>query len=132
MNIVETDDWLMALPVEWRAEQEEDSIIISDEDGVGCIEISALYKDQGTGDFSAQEIKELLDHSDITASEQASLGDFSGWYGQGQEDDVAIRQWAVASANVLLFITYSCDDEHRGLDDAAVDELLSTLLLKRG
>jgi hypothetical protein len=30
---------------------------------------------------------------------------------------------------MLLFITYSCEEENAGMDDAAVDELLDTLLL---
>jgi hypothetical protein len=29
---------------------------------------------------------------------------------------------------MLLFITYSCDLDNRGMDDAAVDELLDTLM----
>jgi hypothetical protein len=28
---------------------------------------------------------------------------------------------------MLLFITYSCEEENRGMDDAAVDEILDTL-----
>lgn len=129
MNIVETDDWLLELPSEWQAEQDEDSIVIGDDDGVGCIEISSLYKDKG--DFTAAEIESLLKDNAIAVSDEAVLGDFAGWYGQVHEDNAAIRQWAVACDNLLLFITYSCDEEHHGLDDAAVDELLSTLLIKR-
>jgi len=29
---------------------------------------------------------------------------------------------------LLLFITYSCEDENRGMDDSAVDEILDTLI----
>ena len=39
-----------------------------------------------------------------------------------------MREWYVAIGSVLLFITYSCDAENRGLDDAAVDEILQTLV----
>ena len=46
-----------------------------------------------------------------------------------QEEGAAIREWYVADGAMLLFITYSCDEENRGMDDAAVDELLDTLLL---
>ena len=46
-----------------------------------------------------------------------------------EKEDAAIREWYVADGPMLLFITYSCDEENRGMDDAAVDELLDTLLL---
>ena len=35
MNILETEWWNLALPPEWWAESEEDSILIGDRDGVG-------------------------------------------------------------------------------------------------
>jgi len=45
------------------------------------------------------------------------------------EEDTAVREWYVARGSLLLFITYSCDEENRGMDDAAVDELLDTLMV---
>jgi len=35
----------------------------------------------------------------------------------------------VSNGTLLLFITYSCDEENGGMDDAAVDEILDTLML---
>jgi hypothetical protein len=32
--------------------------------------------------------------------------------------------------DLLLLITYSCDLENAGMDDSAVDEILSTLFIK--
>ena len=55
------------------------------------------------------------------------VGDFSGIQGAFTEDDAAIREWYVANGAMLLYITYSCDRENSGLDDAAVDEILGTL-----
>ncbi len=40
-----------------------------------------------------------------------------------------MREWYVFNGALLLFITYSCDEENRGMDDAAVDELLDTLMV---
>ena len=37
----------VAVPPEWWAEAEDDSILVGDRDGVGCIEISTLHKDIG-------------------------------------------------------------------------------------
>jgi hypothetical protein len=44
-------------------------------------------------------------------------------------EDSAIREWYVAHGALMLFITYSCDEDNAGMDDAAVDELLDTLML---
>ena len=40
-----------------------------------------------------------------------------------------MREWYVSCGALLLFITYSCDEENGGMDDAAVDEILDTLML---
>lgn len=128
MNVLETDNWSMALPQEWWAEEDDDRIMVGDHDEVGCIEISTLLKDGE--DFSEQDLATIAGDSDASDPKAVTLGDFEGLYALAKEDGVAIREWIVAAGRVLLFITYSCDDEHSGLDDAAVDELLSTLLLK--
>ncbi len=128
MNVLETQWWTMAVPPEWWADSEEDSILVGDRDDVGCIEISTLHKDEG--EFDRQAL------TDIAAAEsehsqdwrQVTLGEFSGLTSHYTEEGAAIREWYVASGSMLLFITYSCDDENAGMDDAAVDELLDTLM----
>ena len=56
MNVLETEWWTLALPPEWWAEAEEDSILVGDRDGVGCIEISTLHREAGA--FSPQDVEE--------------------------------------------------------------------------
>ena len=57
------------------------------------------------------------------------LGEFSGVRAHFVAEGSAIREWYVANGALMLFITYSCDEENAGMDDAAVDELLDTLML---
>ena len=129
MNVLETEWWTLALPPEWWAESEEDSILVGDQDHVGCIEISTLHKEEGI--FDAQSAREIAS----TETEQplnwqpTSLGEFAGVVSSYVEDGVAIREWYVVNGSVLLFITYSCDEENRDMDDAAVNEMLDTLML---
>ena len=129
MNVLETEWWTLVLPPEWWADSEEDSILIGDRDDVGCIEISTLHKEEG--EFSRRELQDIASEEaeQEIAWQSAALGEFSGLCGSFMEDDVAIREWYVAHDDMLLFITYSCDAENRGMDDAAVDALLETLLL---
>ena len=129
MNVLETEWWTMAIPPEWWAESEEDSILVGDRDGVGCIEISTLHKDDGelgnevVAELAAAGAEQALDWRPVT------LGDFEGLQASYAEEGAAIREWYVANGALLLFITYSCEMENRGMDDAAVNDLLDTLLL---
>lgn len=129
MNVLQTEWWTLALPPEWWADSEEDSILIGDRDDVGCIEISSLHKEQGEfdeqalRDMVAAEAGRALDWRSIT------LGEFKGLASSYVEEGAAIREWYVANGALLLFITYSCDEDNRGMDDSAVDELLDTLMV---
>jgi hypothetical protein len=129
MNVLETEWWTLAIPPEWWADAEEDSILVGDRDDVGCIEISTLHKDVGVFDpdtvstIARSESEQPLEWHAVT------LGEFSGVTSSYVEEGTAVREWYVANGALLLFITYSCDGENRGMDDAAVDELLDTLMV---
>jgi hypothetical protein len=129
MNVLETEWWTMALPPEWWAETEEDSILVGDRDDVGCIEITTLHKEQG--EFDLAEASEIArsESSQSLDWNKVSLGYFEGITSQFVEEGAAIREWYVVHRGLMLFITYSCDEDNRGMDDAAVDELLDTLAL---
>ena len=98
-------------------------------DDVGCIEITTLHKEEGV--FEAPEVLDIAaaESEAVLDWKQATLGDFSGLSSDFLEEGVAIRQWYVAHGPMLLFVTYSCDEDNRGMDDAAVGELLDTLQL---
>ena len=123
MKVLETDWWTLAVPPEWWAEAEEDSILVGDHDDVGCIEITTLHKD--SGEFDADSLQQIAaeesEHPVVWSG--VTLGEFRGVTGSYMEEGVAIREWYVANGPMMLFITYSCEEENRGMDDAAVDEL---------
>ena len=129
MNVAETEWWSLALPPEWWADSQDDGILIGDRDEVGCIEISTLHKEEG--EFTQEDLEEIAEEgSDPSSSWQAvALGVFRGFTGQFVEEGAAVREWYVANGPVMLFVTYSCDVENRGMDDASVDEILDTLLV---
>ncbi len=128
MNVLETEWWSIAVPTEWWADREEESIVIGDRDNVGSIEISTLCRESGS--FAASEVEALAKDNGEAGWQwsPAKLGEYVGIGTQYLEDGDAVREWYVANGNVVLFVTYSCDAENSGLDDAAVDELLSTLM----
>jgi len=123
MRVLETGDWSLLLGDEWMAEQEDDSILIGDRDGVGCLEVSELRREQGQ--FTEADLDGLME-AGHDASE-ISCGNFRGRVTRFTEDGAALRQWCLYTADLLLYITYSCEADNAGLDDAAVDEMLATL-----
>ena len=130
-NILETEWWSLAVPPEWWAESEDESILVGDHDGVGCIEISTLFKDSGEFD-EATVLQIARDEADTPVAWQSvRTGDFSGVTGNYLAEGAAIREWYVMRGAMLLYITYSCDEDNGGMDDAAVDEILETLTASR-
>jgi len=127
MNVLETEWWTVAVPPEWWAESEDESILIGDRDGVGCIQISTLHR--AAGEFDAAEVEGIARRESPVAGawQSVSPGDFAGLTSRCAEEGTALREWYVARGGMLLYITYSCDEENRGMDDAAVDEILDTL-----
>ena len=129
MNVLETEWWTLALPPEWWADSEEDSILVGDRDDVGCIEISTLHKEEGDFDRGSVTAIAQEESEQVLQWQSATLGEFSGVSSRYVEEDAAVREWYVSNGALLLFITYSCDKENGGMDDAAVDEILDTLML---
>ncbi|KGE05263.1 hypothetical protein [Pseudohaliea rubra] len=128
VHVLETDGWSLLLPPEWWAEREEDTVVIGDRDGVGCIEISELRPEAGPVDDAS------------LATLAAAIGGEGRWtrtmvagvpglYAAGLDGDAALREWCLGRGAIALYITYSCDLANRGMDDSAVDEILGTLAL---
>ena len=129
MNVLETEWWTMAIPPEWWADSEEDSILVGDQDEVGCIEISTLHREEG--EFDQEMVREIAqtESEQPLAWQSVKLGEFVGVNSSYVQDATAVREWYVSNGAMLLFITYSCAEENRGMDNAAVDELLDTLMV---
>ncbi len=129
MNVLETEWWSMALAPEWWADVEEDgTVLVGDEDDVGCLEITTLHKERGV--FDDRELLRIA-QTESAAPQQwqkAVCGDFSGWQAGFAEEDAAVREWYLGAGSLLLFVSYSCDLDNQGMDDAAVDALLETLV----
>tara|TARA_R110000772_G_scaffold236733_2_gene348537 strand:- start:5299 stop:5709 length:411 start_codon:yes stop_codon:yes gene_type:complete len=128
MDVVETEWWTMALAPEWWADVAEDgTVLVADEDDVGCLEITTLHKTDGQ--LTPAELKQIAatESPSVPAWKAVNCGDFRGFTASFSEAEAAVREWYLASGGLLLFVSYSCDRDNRGMDDAAVDALLDTL-----
>lgn len=130
MRSVESDWWIIDLPEEWEAEQDEETIVISDPDGVGVLEITALGRDEAEVAGSLEAAGRDLLPPDA-ATQRCRLAGLDALYCTYTEDEAAVRDWLALSDDLLLLVTYSCGMDDRGLDDAIIDEILQTLELKQ-
>src|SRR6185312_7590726 len=93
MHTVETDWWLLDLPEEWSAEQDDETIVIVDEDGVGALEVTALeYEDDGPMEVNALAAQLMPDD---VKGQPVRLGDFHGLCFTHQDEGDAVREWIV-------------------------------------
>jgi hypothetical protein len=128
MHTVETDWWLLDLPEEWTAEQDDETVVITDEDGVGALEITMLeYEDDSPMEVNALA-RQLM--PDDVPGQPVTLGDFSGLGFQYVDEGDAVREWIVQRDQRTLLVSYSCDVDDAGMDDSIIDEILETLSLK--
>ena len=128
MNIVETDFWCLMLPPEWSAGEEEGSVLITDQDGIGELAITTLVgESDGTPETSLSEIAQA-ESPEVSSWSTATFGDFSGVTGQFSEEGAVLQEWYLSHGVVLLYCTYACDAEDAGMDMPAVEEILGTLV----
>lgn len=130
MAFVESEWWLLELPDEWEASQEEDAIVIADQDGVGELIISTLQKENGSVTDD-----ELEDYARDTlalcgGAAQIEVADAAGLYCAFEDEGEYIREWYLRHDNLFLYITYCCDSDDAGMDDVAIDEILSTICFR--
>jgi hypothetical protein len=126
MRTVETDWWLLDLPEEWEAEQDEETIVISDQDGIGALEITRLEVDASSVELQALAAQWLPQG---VKGAEVRKGDFDGLYFAYDDEDDAVREWLLCAGEIYLLVSYACDPENAGMDDEVIDEILDTLSL---
>jgi len=132
MKVLETDFWCLLLPPEWTAEKDDDVVVIVDDDDVGELSLTTLCKQSGEVEGSDVLSMARDESPEVKDWKNVSVGAFVGVEGNFYEDGAYIREWYVAAGQVLIYITYFCDEDNALMDDAAVDELLQTLVLGDG
>jgi len=127
MGTVATESWTLELPEEWSAVQEDELVVIEDEDGVSCLEISALVLE--TGDVGEEDLAEFSrDLVDEGVRPQAMrIGAWSGRLFEHDDGEFHWREWFLRQGAHFVYAGYHCLREHAGMDDAAVAEILATL-----
>ena len=128
MKIIETEYWCLMLPPEWSAEQSEDVVVITDQDGIGELAVTTLIQhNAAASEVTAAHVAEE-ESPEVADWNTVRVGPFAGVAGSFEEDALVIREWYLTYRSALLYVTYACDTEDDGLDTGAVEEILGTIV----
>ena len=128
MKIIETEYWCLMLPPEWSAEQSEDVVMITDQDGIGELAVTTLIQDNASAGEASAAIVAEEESPEVADWTTVQVGPFAGVVGAFKEDGLVIREWYLMYRSALLYVTYACGIEDEGLDTGAVEEILGTLV----
>ena len=129
MKIIETEYWCLMLPPEWSAEQSEDVVMITDQDGIGELAVTTLIQDNASAGEASAAIVAEEESPEVADWTTVQVGPFAGVAGSFKEEGLVIREWYLTYRSALLYVTYACGIEDDGLDTGAVEEILGTLVL---
>ena len=128
MSIVQTQWWCLELPDEWTAEMDDDSVTIADCDRVSEVDITVIREQSGqVNEGDLDEFAEDLLAQGLTG-EAVALNAAQGLLFQYDDEDGAWREWYLAAESLMIYITHNTAIEDKGLDNAVVDDILSTLV----
>ena len=128
MKIIETEYWCLMLPPEWSAEQSEDVVMITDQDGIGELAVTTLIQDNASAGEASAAIVAEEESPEVADWTTVQVGPFAGVAGSFKENGLVIREWYLTYRSALLYVTYACDIEDEGLDTGAIEEILGTLV----
>ncbi|MGF1642551.1 MAG: hypothetical protein ACFCUJ_02840 [Thiotrichales bacterium] len=123
--------WLITLPDDWIAEDEDGCVALYHPDGAGMLEISA---DPQAHSIANEDLHALAaEHLDAGARVEATrAGEFDGI--ELSYDDAEgnyWREWYLKCDNLLLFVTYNCDTGDEEREEGLLEVILATLRRKR-
>ena len=128
MSIVQTQWWCLELPEEWTAEMDDDSVTIADCDRVSEVVITVIRKQSGqVNEGDLDELAGDLRAQGLTG-EAVVLNAAQGLLFQYDDEDGAWREWYLGAESLMIYITHNSAIEDKGLDNAVVDDILSTLV----
>lgn len=126
MTKYKTQYWALNVPALWDAEFDDDADIIYDNEGIGELVISTVFDENGVDDEQIEAMAE--EHSETDAIiEDVELGDFGGIMVSYTKEGEFWCEWYLRGENVLLFVSYNCDEDNADVDEDVVESILESL-----
>ena len=122
--------WSVLLPENWRAWHDEACATIVGPENRSALQLSSYTNPNG--DIVDADLEEFaLQLGTEAVARPTTAGEFIGYEIAFKEDARFWRHWFLRKGNQLVLVTYNCAEEHRGVEDSQVDEVLATLVEER-
>ena len=120
------ETWSVQIPEGWTGQHDPECATIVGDRDVGALQISVAFKDTVVFDTDLREFAE--EHLEAGAKTRSvQLGDFVGFAIAFSKEDSFWKHWYLRNGKQALLVTYICSLGDRGVEDAAVNMILSTL-----
>ena len=118
--------WQIELPEGWEAECDDVHHSFYQPDEVGALQITAYCKETA---IDEEDLFEMIDLEDEAREHlaPATLGEFTGHQLIYSEDGIFWHKWWVYLDSLLVFVTYTCNEEDRQADVQVLSQILGTL-----
>jgi len=121
-----TETWALVVPDGWRAWHDDECATLVGAGEIGALQISAAFKDSEVVDTDLREF--AAEHLEKGARLRATdAGDFVGFEIAFNDHERFWRQWYFRSGRQMLFVTYNCGLESRGVEDRPIRAALRSL-----
>jgi hypothetical protein len=123
------ETWSLAVPKGWRAWHDPECATLVGPGDIGALQISAAFNES---DVLEADLRELAsEHLDAGAKPAAThAGDFVGFEIAFSDGETFWRQWYLRNGRQMLFITYNCGLDSRGIEDGSIREAVASLVAK--
>ena len=123
--------WALTLPRTFSLQEEEgDVVTLASDNGFRALQISSYIKDAPVSDNDLFEVSEEMSNARHKLN-VTTQGEFKGFATEATDDGNWFRSWFLRCNSTMLFATYVCDVDDRGVEDQLVEEVLSSLTYKR-
>lgn len=123
------DTWSLVVPDGWRAWHDDECATLVGPGEIGALQISAYFKESEVVDLDLREF--AAEHLEAGAKPRPTeAGDFVGFEICYADDEFVCRQWYLRNGRQMLFVTYTCGFESRGVEDGRVGAALSSLVAR--
>jgi hypothetical protein len=120
------ETWSLLVPDGWRAWHDDEYATLVGPGEIGALQISAAFKDSEVVDTDLREF--AAEHLKAGAKPRPTeAGDFVGFEIAFSDEECLWRQWYLRNGRQMLFVTYNCSLESRGVEDGPVRAALASL-----
>lgn len=122
----ETTSWSLTLPHGWSGRLDAECATLEGTPPLGALQLSVAWKESAVDDADLRGF--ASEHLDAGArTREVTYGPFSGFVLAFGTPSAYWKHWYLRNDRQMLFATYGCEPQHRGVEDPLLERILVTL-----